>query len=622
MSTDPAPVTSEPVQVEPVGTQYFDRYGCFTKPAPSERTKRVYKIDRELWARHEAERVKPTMRAVGSILGPEICCVCPWVASIMNGIMSISPVLCSFVSSVYRPEEAPPPPAWSEQALVLTDTGVRGFSHTGEPQAITWDGFAMEDVQILGAPRSGCCHSGEPTAEHEDLACSVGVGCLGPCAHVMCINRADPRYFRVVIQSMEKHSLRRAPDGDDASSAAFSEGQVIEARFRGIQEHWYAAKVVKVNADGTVDVAYDDGGKEAGVVPSNIRAGGDGINAGVTIVAWALAAEPDSLLAELQAGCEGATPRAPPYIDAQGQGHLPSSSERTTRRLGLDPALWARYQHEREKPMARALASCGREQWNKDDDCSCAEHCCVLPWTGAVVACAPLFAASFLRRLCTRTEEQPLPPWHAEALVFTDAGVKGHDREGKPTAIRWDAVDVEAGVEIRRPQPTHGCCHCTEQNCRGINHDFLNDPDDVACGMGVGLFYPCARVACRQASLPGFYHLIIRSKDGSTVIDVKGLSEGSEDTVRSLLADGTAAYQAPAVAAKPEGETDDASKCKSKSKVVPAGDAPAGLPALAHFEMVPRAATDAPAREFIDRGQAAVMVQPERQQRNGACTVM
>ena len=617
MSTDPAPVTSEPVQVEPVGTQYFDRYGCFTKPVPSERTKRVYKIDRELWARHEAERVKPTMRAVGSILGPEVCCVCPWVLHhiFFAPIMSIFPVLCS----VCRPEEeAPPPPAWSEQALVLTDTGVRGFSHTGEPQAITWDGFAMEDVQILGAPRSGCCHSGKPTAEHEDLACSVGVGCLGPCAHVMCINRADPRYFRIVIQSTEKRSLRRAPDGDDASSAAFSEGQVIEARFGGIQEHWYAAKVAKVNADCTVDVAYDDGSKEAGVVPSNIRAGG--IYAGVTIVAWALAAEPDSLLAELQAGCEGATPRAPPYIDAQGQGHLPSSAERTTRQLGLDPALWARYQHEREKPMARAL----RCRALGED----VGICCVLPWTGFVVAwciaCAPLVAASFLHTLCTRTEEQPLPPWHAEALVFTDAGVKGHDREGKPTAIRWDAVDVEAGVEIRRPQPTHGCCHCTEQNCRGINHDYLNDPDDVACGIGVGLFYPCARVACRQASLPGFYHLVIRSKDDSTVIDVKGLPEGSEDTVMSLLADGTAAYQAPAVAAKPEGETDDASthKCKSMSKVVPAGDEPAGLPALAHFEMVPQAATDAPAREFMDRGQAAVMVQPERQQRNGACTVM
>ena len=57
------------------------------------------------------------------------------------------------------------------------------------------------------------------------------------------------------------------------SSAAvdFREGDKVEGNFRG-RGRWYPGKVGRVRLNGTFDIDYDDGEKEAGVEKSMLRA--------------------------------------------------------------------------------------------------------------------------------------------------------------------------------------------------------------------------------------------------------------------------------------------------------------------------------------------------------------
>lgn len=53
--------------------------------------------------------------------------------------------------------------------------------------------------------------------------------------------------------------------------ARLKEGSQIEALFQGEGDEWYPGVVLKVNADGTYDVEYEDGDTELGVKAANIR---------------------------------------------------------------------------------------------------------------------------------------------------------------------------------------------------------------------------------------------------------------------------------------------------------------------------------------------------------------
>jgi hypothetical protein len=48
-------------------------------------------------------------------------------------------------------------------------------------------------------------------------------------------------------------------------------GARVEAKFQGVGEEWYRAKIVAVHDDGSFDVEYDDGDKEFEVEPEHIR---------------------------------------------------------------------------------------------------------------------------------------------------------------------------------------------------------------------------------------------------------------------------------------------------------------------------------------------------------------
>jgi hypothetical protein len=54
------------------------------------------------------------------------------------------------------------------------------------------------------------------------------------------------------------------------SVTTFEEGCKVEANYRG-KGKWYAGKIRREHADGTFDIAYDDGESESRVSVDNIR---------------------------------------------------------------------------------------------------------------------------------------------------------------------------------------------------------------------------------------------------------------------------------------------------------------------------------------------------------------
>jgi hypothetical protein len=539
---------------------YLDAYGCVHAPKASERTTKVYAINPDTWNQQEAAKRDCAVRSCQAILMKEYCCVCPWTCHLvfLSPFLTICPML--YVCCRGAPD-ASPLPSNADRALVFTDVGVRGFTSSGEPAAMTWDAFSMDGVTIVGEQRNGRCHPGWPDESSVlDARCSAGIGCARPCAHVDCMQGAAPGYFRVVIRSTSTHT--------------------------------------EMDCD------------MQRVVPDK------------EVMAWALAAEPGALLDDMRAAFAAAQPRLPPYSDRHGKRHLPLASERTTHQLGLDHGQWARYQRERARLVTSALGT---------DVCEAGtDQCCVLP---CCVLTNSINALYVPWRLCAGTKEAPLPPWHAKALVFTDTGVRGRNSSGFPTAIRWDAVDVETGVEIHRPERAPGCCRFADSSDWGYEkHGSKDLAYNVGVGLGVG---PCCMVKCRQQTLPGFYRLVIRSQGNAEeryAIEVLGLPEGTEDTVMGLLADGVASYQPPAP------------KEDAKEGVPAPTPAPAPALALANSSslilspppaysagsamMVTRVTCmtdeqdDAPHRNHMERGMSSV-VEPARQQKGGSpCTIM
>ena len=54
------------------------------------------------------------------------------------------------------------------------------------------------------------------------------------------------------------------------AATTFSAGDRVEVFWQD-DDAWYPGKVVAISADGTCDVAYDDGDREAGIDVCNIR---------------------------------------------------------------------------------------------------------------------------------------------------------------------------------------------------------------------------------------------------------------------------------------------------------------------------------------------------------------
>ena len=140
-------------------------------------------------------------------------------------------------------------PDWADRALVFTDKGVVGRQEfTGKLNAITWDGFRIEDVRIrtFDAPclcsiPTGICfccdeHS-DPRFDPDPLALACYFGFLGACCRYEFCRPEAPGLYRATIScihttggiadhptaSIEVLALARSPDDLRSSLRAAKE---------------------------------------------------------------------------------------------------------------------------------------------------------------------------------------------------------------------------------------------------------------------------------------------------------------------------------------------------------------------------------------------------------------
>ena len=103
-------------------------------------------------------------------------------------------------------------PDWADRALVFTDKGVVGRrDFTGRVNAITWDGFKIEDVRIrtfdapclCSIPTGICCeeHS-DPRFDPDPLETACYFGFLGACCRYAFCRPEAPGLYRATISSI------------------------------------------------------------------------------------------------------------------------------------------------------------------------------------------------------------------------------------------------------------------------------------------------------------------------------------------------------------------------------------------------------------------------------------
>ena len=106
-------------------------------------------------------------------------------------------------------------PDWADRALVFTDKGVVGRREfTGRVNAITWDGFRIEDVRIRTFDAPCLCQSphyclccvegGDPRFDTDPLVLSCYFGFLVPCCRCALCRPEAPGLYRATISSIHK----------------------------------------------------------------------------------------------------------------------------------------------------------------------------------------------------------------------------------------------------------------------------------------------------------------------------------------------------------------------------------------------------------------------------------
>ena len=127
-------------------------------------------------------------------------------------------------------------PDWADRALVFTDKGVVGRREfTGKVNAITWDGFRIEDVRIrtfdapclCTSPRYWLCCAedgcvtwgGDPRFDTDPLVLSCYFGFLVPCCRYAFCRPEAPGLYRATISSIH-HKISEGPRGGDEGPMA------------------------------------------------------------------------------------------------------------------------------------------------------------------------------------------------------------------------------------------------------------------------------------------------------------------------------------------------------------------------------------------------------------------
>ncbi len=181
----------------------------------------------------------------GAIL-TEGCCVPPLT---FFSVLLCPIAACGYFENRRNPHEDMAFPDWADRALVFTDKGVVGqrvfsakerktepdASYTapvpltvrvnGGINAITWDGFRIEDVRIRTFDGPSCMFSTpmmqgylescDPRFDSDplELSCYFGLGCI--CCRYACHQPEAPGLYRVTIASIHKTSVL---NGDDSYS--------------------------------------------------------------------------------------------------------------------------------------------------------------------------------------------------------------------------------------------------------------------------------------------------------------------------------------------------------------------------------------------------------------------
>ena len=101
-------------------------------------------------------------------------------------------------------------PDWADRALVFTDKGVVGRQEfTGKVNAITWDGFRIEDVRIRTFDAPCLCsipniylERSDPRFDPDPLETACYFGFLGACCRYAFCRPEAPGLYRATISSI------------------------------------------------------------------------------------------------------------------------------------------------------------------------------------------------------------------------------------------------------------------------------------------------------------------------------------------------------------------------------------------------------------------------------------
>ena len=153
----------------------------------------------------------------------QFCCVPP-LCTFVSVMVCLAPLVCCdfwFCRNWRDPHKDMAFPDWADRALVFTHKGVVGRQgFTGKINAITWDGFRIEDVRIrtfdapclCSIPTGICCdeHS-DPRFDPDPLETACYFGFLGACCRYAFCRPEAPGLYRATISSIHMTNSRE-PD--------------------------------------------------------------------------------------------------------------------------------------------------------------------------------------------------------------------------------------------------------------------------------------------------------------------------------------------------------------------------------------------------------------------------
>ena len=243
-------------KIRGLGVKYVGREGIEGPLMSTDAVVDVFAMDRGLFDAANAAKARthwlhgePGNLALFDGNPVQFCCVPPLFHLGLVFLLFIGPFICNFdgVAAVCwccccccccnrTPHEDMAFPDWADRALVFTDKGVVGRREfTGEVNAITWDGFRIEDVRIrtfapclFQSPHYCLCcvEGGDPRFDTDPLVLSCYFGFLVPCCRCAFCRPEAPGLYRATISSIH-HKKSEAPRSMGADEGPMASIEVL-----------------------------------------------------------------------------------------------------------------------------------------------------------------------------------------------------------------------------------------------------------------------------------------------------------------------------------------------------------------------------------------------------------